>query len=142
MGRYELGDVHGWWCRYCGVLLPRGGGHLEHVVPFSSAVGDPEFMKWVNHPDNFVLACARCNLSKGPRDPVQWYNDLKRKGRLGEVPYLESFLVEMSADVGHTLWNPRGDQKPHPCLALMWLEGPDAHDEWALDRQFADEDDS
>lgn len=57
-------------CRYCSRRVHkrrRGPGrlHLDHVVPFSEG-GKAT-------PDNIVVACARCNLSKGNRDaPLSW----------------------------------------------------------------------
>ena len=55
---FHMGDV----CAYCGATGPL---HWEHIVPVS--VGGPDNI------DNMVRACAPCNLTKGARDPYQWY---------------------------------------------------------------------
>lgn len=49
-------------CAYCGEVTKL---HWEHIIP--KAAGGPD------HIDNLVRACERCNLTKGPRDPYQWY---------------------------------------------------------------------
>lgn len=54
---FFMGDV----CAYCGAT----GAHWEHIVPVSA--GGPDNI------DNMVRACASCNLTKGARDPYQWY---------------------------------------------------------------------
>lgn len=50
-------------CRYCGGELA-GGFHVDHVVPRIQGGDDSE--------SNLVLACPRCNISKGGRTPKQW----------------------------------------------------------------------
>jgi hypothetical protein len=55
---FVLGDV----CAYCGATGPL---HWEHIIPVS--LGGPDCI------DNMVRACAPCNLTKGARDPYQWY---------------------------------------------------------------------
>ncbi len=52
------GDI----CAYCG---SKGPLHWEHIIPVSR--GGPDSI------DNMVRACAPCNLTKGARDPYQWY---------------------------------------------------------------------
>lgn len=49
-------------CAYCGAGSPL---HWEHIIPLSR--GGPDSI------DNMVRACAQCNLTKGARDPYQWY---------------------------------------------------------------------
>jgi hypothetical protein len=49
-------------CAYCGATHQL---QWEHIVP--RAIGGPDTF------DNLVRACAPCNLSKGVRDPYQWY---------------------------------------------------------------------
>lgn len=49
-------------CAYCG----KGGDlHIEHVVPISK--GGPHTI------DNIVVACQRCNYSKGVKEVEAWY---------------------------------------------------------------------
>lgn len=55
---FVQGDI----CAYCGTSGPL---HWEHIIPVSR--GGPECI------DNMVRACAPCNLTKGARDPYQWY---------------------------------------------------------------------
>ena len=55
---FLMGDV----CAYCGAT---GALHWEHIVPTS--LGGPDNI------DNMVRACPHCNLTKGARDPYQWY---------------------------------------------------------------------
>jgi hypothetical protein len=64
---FALGDV----CAYCGA---HGKLHWEHIIPVSR--GGPDSI------DNMVRACARCNSSKGTRDPYQWYIEENK----GEIP--------------------------------------------------------
>lgn len=60
-------------CSYCGAAENL---HWEHIVPLS--LNGPDTI------DNQVLACAKCNLSKGARDPYQWYGST----RADEIPRL------------------------------------------------------
>lgn len=55
---FSIGNV----CAYCGAT---GSLHWEHIVP--SSIGGPDNI------DNMVRACPPCNLTKGARDPYQWY---------------------------------------------------------------------
>ena len=48
----------GWCCTYCGRQVSRRTRHIDHSV--SRANGG------TNHLNNLRLACATCNLSKGP----------------------------------------------------------------------------
>lgn len=49
-------------CAYCGEKMTKY--HIEHVIPLSRGGSD--------HPDNKVLACPSCNLSKGNKLPHEW----------------------------------------------------------------------
>jgi len=49
-------------CYYCGGKLTEY--HIEHVTPLSRGGTD--------HPDNKVLACPTCNLSKRDKLPSEW----------------------------------------------------------------------
>lgn len=60
-------------CAYCGSA---GHLHWEHVIPRSR--GGPDTI------DNIVLACEQCNLSKGDKDPFEWYG----RDRRDEIPRL------------------------------------------------------
>lgn len=66
---FFMGDV----CAYCGAT---GALHWEHIIPLS--VGGPDTI------DNMVRACGPCNLTKGARDPYQWY--LGNKPEHGNKP--------------------------------------------------------
>ncbi len=61
---YELQNGH---CAYCGITiyfdLPKDI-HTDHMTPLSRTGG--------NSPDNLVLACEDCNLSKGSKTPAEW----------------------------------------------------------------------
>ena len=61
-------------CAYCDAA--NDGFHWEHIIPKSR--GGPDTI------DNMVLACPDCNLSKGAKDPFEWYGN-KRKY---EIPRL------------------------------------------------------
>jgi len=53
-------------CAYCDSTgSPTANLHWEHLVPLS--LGGPDTI------DNLVLACAKCNLGKGAKNPVDWY---------------------------------------------------------------------
>lgn len=61
-------------CVYCGAK--EISLEWEHVIPVSR--GGP------NTIDNQVLACKKCNLEKGARDPFEWYGTEKQY----EIPRL------------------------------------------------------
>ena len=50
-------------CAYCGAIGV--ALHWEHIIPLSR--------NGPNTIDNMVLSCARCNLEKGPRNPLEWF---------------------------------------------------------------------
>ncbi len=57
-------------CQICGRFVPRRGFHIEHRLPLSW--GGKHTL------DNVQIACARCNLKKGPvprprKDFWNWY---------------------------------------------------------------------
>lgn len=49
-------------CQYCGDI--EGPFHLDHVHPVS--------LGGENTPDNLVVACAKCNVSKGAKPVAEW----------------------------------------------------------------------
>lgn len=49
-------------CAYCGSTA--GPFHIDHIFPASRGGH--------SRPDNLVVACATCNLSKGARTPQEW----------------------------------------------------------------------
>jgi 5-methylcytosine-specific restriction endonuclease McrA len=73
-GRIDGGFVALLWvaqdarCFYCGARLdaewPDDKWDLEHVIPLSAG--------GTNEPHNIVLACRRCNCTKGGRPPLDW----------------------------------------------------------------------
>ena len=69
-------------CAYCDSAGPL---QWEHVIPL--ARGGP------NTIDNLVLACARCNQSKGAADLIAWYDyDWARVPRLPMGKYLKLLM--------------------------------------------------
>lgn len=50
-------------CFYCGGKLG-GGYHVDHVIPLISGGS--------NGPENLVVSCPACNLSKGPKHPQEF----------------------------------------------------------------------
>lgn len=50
-------------CYYCGIQVGNDY-HVDHVVPLSRGGS--------NGPENLVIACAPCNLSKSDRLPHEW----------------------------------------------------------------------
>lgn len=61
--RQEVYKRDGYQCVYCGGQPE----HLDHVIPKSKG--------GIDHPINLVTSCARCNLSKGNKNAVEWYKD-------------------------------------------------------------------
>lgn len=51
-------------CYYCGVELASVKPHVDHVIPLDQGGSDS--------PENLVIACRFCNLSKHNRTPEQW----------------------------------------------------------------------
>lgn len=54
-------------CQYCGNDLDRGKSTIDHVVPKSHFDDPVKAHTW----DNTVIACLRCNSSKGDKTPKQ-----------------------------------------------------------------------
>lgn len=50
-------------CYWCGAST-RTGFHVDHIVPLK--------LGGTNWPDNIVIACPRCNLSKGAKHPMDF----------------------------------------------------------------------
>lgn len=61
-------------CAYCEKKTENM--HWEHIIP--SSRGGPDTI------DNQVLSCQSCNLSKGDKDPYEWYGEEKKY----EIPRL------------------------------------------------------
>jgi len=68
-------------CVYCG---SSSGLTVDHIIPISRAGVDPRVNALLNSQDNCVLACRKCNTSKGDRDVFEWYGP----ERAGEIPRL------------------------------------------------------
>ena len=51
-------------CYWCGDKLPWRHKHVDHVVPL--------ILGGSNGPENLVVACSRCNLSKKDKHPMDW----------------------------------------------------------------------
>lgn len=94
--RQRLRDHFGDRCAYCSIQMRFLGGSMprdeymtlvevEHIIP--KAQGGPDEL-W-----NLCLACKRCNLQKGARDPWQWYRDLREAGDLVPPNLLATILT-------------------------------------------------
>jgi 5-methylcytosine-specific restriction endonuclease McrA len=51
-------------CYWCGVSVPWSAKHVDHVIPVARGGS--------NGPENLVIACASCNLSKGAKLPHEF----------------------------------------------------------------------
>ncbi len=49
-------------CAYCRIKFRGREYHVDHIIPLSAGGSSA--------PGNIQLLCRRCNLSKGPRDPI------------------------------------------------------------------------
>lgn len=63
----------------------------EHVI--ARVKGGPHWL------ENEVAACARCNRERGHASPVQWLDEVRRRGRTPRPDVLEQALVSMAARV-------------------------------------------
>ena len=54
------GELCCWWC---GKTI-KSGYHVDHVIPLSRGGS--------NAPENIVISCPRCNLSKSDKLPQEW----------------------------------------------------------------------
>jgi 5-methylcytosine-specific restriction endonuclease McrA len=52
-------------CLYCGLPIPLGHRHVDHIVPLALGGWDCT--------DNIGPACDRCNWSKGPKHPLLFW---------------------------------------------------------------------
>lgn len=50
-------------CYWCGEKVGKSY-HVDHVIPVSKG--------GTNYPENIVIACPRCNISKGAKLPHEW----------------------------------------------------------------------
>lgn len=57
--RFEVLKRDGFACQYCGARSPDVALHVDHIEP-KSLGGDDDF-------DNYITACAKCNLGKAAR---------------------------------------------------------------------------
>lgn len=62
-----LVDLYSDKCAYCGST---DNLQWEHIIPVSRGGSDSI--------DNQVLACQRCNCSKGDKDPYEWYGEERK----------------------------------------------------------------
>lgn len=66
----------------------------EHVIP--RVKGGPSWL------ENEVAACGRCNRERGHATPVQWLEEVRRRGREPRPEVIEAALVRMAERVhGH-----------------------------------------
>jgi len=83
-------------CVYCGAET---GLTVDHIIPISRAGVDPRVMRLLESSDNCVLACKRCNSSKGDRDVFEWYD----AERFDEIPQLVlSKFLKLAYDLHET----------------------------------------
>jgi 5-methylcytosine-specific restriction endonuclease McrA len=83
--RQAIFDKTGGRCYYCGDPLPAKGWHKDHVVALrrnfdlTGRMDGSSLNPEAEREDNFVPACASCNLQKGPltveqfRDKIQGF---------------------------------------------------------------------
>lgn len=81
--KHQLLAIHGAKCAYCGINLSSGYTLIDSYIPFRS-IEDPENI------DNYVLACAQCDLIKGTREPVSLDGKV-----LILHPYSENYRTEI-----------------------------------------------
>jgi len=80
-------------CLYCGKPTTREPGpdqyNRDHIVPKRGGGN--------NTPDNLAPSCRTCNLQKGPRTPLEWYQSMQAwleryyEKQLGENPFRAKF---------------------------------------------------
>lgn len=63
----------------------------EHVIP--RIKGGPSWL------ENEVAACARCNRERGHATPVQWLDEVRRRGRDPRPEVLEAALVRLAGRI-------------------------------------------
>lgn len=51
-------------CWWCGKLIKGNKYHVDHRIPLARGGG--------NNPENLVISCPRCNLSKNDKLPSEW----------------------------------------------------------------------
>jgi hypothetical protein len=69
--RFEVFKRDGFACQYCGAHPPAVILHVDHIVPV--ALGG------ANHMDNYITACAPCNLGKSATSLAEVPQSLKDK---------------------------------------------------------------
>ncbi|RWC99796.1 MAG: HNH endonuclease [Mesorhizobium sp.] len=60
----EIRDLQGNRCAYCRVKLRGSKFHIDHIKPLAR--------EGSNDRKNLQLTCARCNISKGAKDPIEF----------------------------------------------------------------------
>ena len=63
----------------------------EHVI--ARVKGGPNWL------ENEVAACARCNRERGHASPVQWLDEVRRRGRTPRSAVVEAALLRMASRV-------------------------------------------
>jgi len=64
-----IGDLQEWRCYYCNTDVA-DGYHVDHMIPLSRGGSD-----W---PDNLVVACPTCNISKGVKTAEEFLEFLRK----------------------------------------------------------------
>ena len=68
-------------CLYCGSTTKLS---QDHIIPITRGQVDPRIHELLNSSENCVLACQKCNSSKGDRDILEWFGS----ERFDEIPKL------------------------------------------------------
>jgi hypothetical protein len=78
---YEKELDKGRICTYCGETT---GLSTDHIIPASRAGVDPRVAALLDTSDNCVIACKKCNSTKGDKDVFEWYGP----ERVDDIPKL------------------------------------------------------
>lgn len=79
-------------CVWCSRLFDRlVRPTREHVI--ARVKGGPNWL------ENEVAACARCNRERGHASPVQWLDEVRRRGRTPRADVLEQALLRLASRI-------------------------------------------
>lgn len=89
------------YCAYCGTTDKIGRCFVvEHVYPVSCGGADD--------PDNLVIACQSCNISKGPMTPDEWRSVLACRQNIAP----ETIVFYLEKLQGHRITGKWGKFRP------------------------------
>ena len=66
--RDVLGEIQDWYCNYCGKRI-ENGNHIDHMVPLQKG-GSNDF-------NNLQLLCVKCNLRKGAKTELEYWDAVR-----------------------------------------------------------------